>query len=349
MEPGIYIGMKDRDYRAIPALSNSGIGDLLVQPLTYWDRHFNPDPPPPRETTATVKGSATHCRILQPELYPERYATALRKEDVPGALVTMDDLKDFCEANGLPKTAKRKEDLIERIKLANLTPPIWEEEVRRHAFDNQGKTFLTQEEGNDVESAAAVVIEDAVLSASLSEGYAEVVFVVRDPETGVLLKSMQDYVAPSHTTDVKTMTVPRNKSFERAVYDSLYYEDYLRQGVFNTRVRAEARRQLAAGEIDIVGDVTPEWREGFLRCLQPGFDFIFVESSRPFNVRLEELSEYDYGTQQSVYWMSAESKIHNAIHLFEQCLSRFGEMPWRAPAERHRLHDSDIPQISFSR
>jgi hypothetical protein len=349
MKPGIYINLPDDEYRAIPALSNSGIGDLLVSTLTYWHRHINPLAPKNEGTDATIFGDAVHCRLLTPDLFPHIFATALRKEDYPTALVTMDDLRTFCEANGLKVSAKKKDDLVERIKMAGFSPVIWDDEVSRHAFDNQGKTFLCADEIAALDEIAEIVEGDATLSDALSGGYPEVSIVIEEPDTKRLLKCRQDYVKPDRTLDIKTLTIPRKKSFEDAYRNALLYEDYLRQGAFYTLVRRFAAMQLAAGEIKVHGDADPAWIDGFSRCLNPRFEFLFIESSAPFNRELIEVAEYDIGAQQNLYWMRSERTIHEAIHRYDECWSRYGELPWSPPVERKRLHDSDIPQISFRR
>jgi hypothetical protein len=348
-EPGIYLNLPDPDYRAIPALSNSGAGNLLVSPLTYWHRHINPLAPKKADTEFTIFGGAVHCELLTPNQFGDHYATALRKDDYPSALVTMEDLKTYCEENGLKKTASRKEDIVERIKLAGFSPVIWDDEVSRHAFDNQGKTFLSSEEMDGVQEIASVVDGDSTLSEMLTGGYPEVSIVIEEPETKRLLKSRLDYVRPDCTTDLKTLTIPRKKTFDQAVRDALFYEDYFRQAVFYTLARREAARQLAAGEIKVHGDADSKWVAAFARCLNPRFEFLFIESTAPFNRQAIELTEYDLGGQQNLYWMCGERKVHEAIHLYDACWSRFGELPWSPPVERRRLHDSDVPQVSFSR
>src|ERR1700722_18275726 len=92
-EPGIYFNMPVDEYHRIPALSNSGIKQLLVSPLNYWHHNLNPDRTEERDTAAQRFGTATHCRLLEPACFPERYATEVHADDFPGALDTVDDLK----------------------------------------------------------------------------------------------------------------------------------------------------------------------------------------------------------------------------------------------------------------
>lgn len=347
--PGIYLDLPAADYHEIPALSNSGIGDLLVSPLTYWHHHINPKATRKADTEFTIFGSAAHCRILTPELFDQHYATALNKADFPSALVTMEDLRTYCEANGLKASAKRKEELVDRIRSANLSPLIWDDLLSRHTSDNQGKTFLSRDEVEAVDEIGLAVFEDPVLCDMVSGGHAEVSIFIEEPQTGRLIKVRIDYLKPATSSDLKTLTIRDGKTFEQAAFEALYYRDYFRQAVLYTNVRREAARQLKAGQIKVHGNARPGWVESLANNLNPGFEFLFVESSAPFNRKAVQVTEYDLGTDQNLYWMRAERTVHNAIHLYDECWSRFGELPWQAPAEKHRLIDSDIPQVSFSR
>ena len=71
---GIYLNLPEADYHADPALSASGIKNLLQSPADYWFQSVhNPD----REdfdTTATAKGTLYHLMFFEPERFKETYA-----------------------------------------------------------------------------------------------------------------------------------------------------------------------------------------------------------------------------------------------------------------------------------
>src|SRR4051812_45092153 len=127
--PGIYFEMPEDVYHAARALSCSGIKHLAVSGLNYWHKNINPDREEDEETKARRFGKAVHCYALERERFDRSFAKRLSAEDHPGALVTTDDLKAFLEASGLPKSGKRKQDLIDRIKASGLPAVIWDEEL----------------------------------------------------------------------------------------------------------------------------------------------------------------------------------------------------------------------------
>jgi exodeoxyribonuclease VIII len=60
-------------YHASPALSNSGITDLLRTPLHYYALHMDPDRPEEKESSSQLHGTLAHCAILEPEAFDQRY------------------------------------------------------------------------------------------------------------------------------------------------------------------------------------------------------------------------------------------------------------------------------------
>src|SRR4051794_14699605 len=110
-QPGIYFGMPESEYHAARALSCSGIKQLSVSPLNYWHNNLSLDREPPEESYPQRFGKAVHCRLLEPDSFRDRFAVELSKDDHSAALVTVDDLKVFLSANGLPTSAKKKQEL----------------------------------------------------------------------------------------------------------------------------------------------------------------------------------------------------------------------------------------------
>ncbi len=71
---GIYLNLPEADYHADPALSASGIKNLLQSPADYW---FNSVHNPDREdddTAALSKGKLYHSMFFEPELFERTYA-----------------------------------------------------------------------------------------------------------------------------------------------------------------------------------------------------------------------------------------------------------------------------------
>src|SRR3954465_13690405 len=126
IEPGIYFDMPEDVYHAAEGLSCSGTNHLTVSKLNYWHKNLNPDREPEEDTGARRFGKATHCFALEPERFASHFAMKLSLDDYPGALVTADDLRAFLEANGWPKSGKKKADLIERVVASGLPAVVWD-------------------------------------------------------------------------------------------------------------------------------------------------------------------------------------------------------------------------------
>ena len=349
VEPGIYFDMDEDFYHAAEGLSCSGIKHLTVSKLNYWHRNLNPDREPEEDTGARRFGKATHAFALEPERFARAFAMKLSPEDRPGALVTADDMKAFLEANGLPKSGKKKSDLVDRIVASELPAVIWDLELEKYVALHAGKTFLGKEESKKIAGAAAVLADDPYVTAALTGGMPEVSFFVRDPATGVMLKARMDYVRPRSTIDIKTFSNSRGKPVQKAIFEAIFYEGYHLQCVFYNQVREIARQQLAAGEIQPVGNVSEGWLKEFTETKEHGFVLIFIESAPPFDLRMVLMKEAEArGADLNVYWSSAQMRIYDMKELYAECLQKYGDGPWRERPPPHQLEDTDLPMLMFS-
>lgn len=347
--PGIYFDLPEDAYHSARGLSCSGMKHLTVSDLNYWHRNINPERAPDEDTEARRFGKAVHCYALERERFDRAFAAKLSEEDYPDALVTADDLKRFLGANGLPKSGKKKQDLIDRVVQSGLSAMVWDIELERHAALHAGKTFLSKDQFTRIDRAAEVLAADPYVTAALTGGMPEVSFFVRDPETGVMLKARMDYVRPRSTIDIKTFSNSRGKPVEKAIFEAIYYESYYLQCVFYHQVREIARRQLAAGEIQTFGNVSEQWLKGFLETRDHGFGLVFIESTEPFDLRFVLLKQAEVpGADTNAYWSTAQLRIADLTFRYAKCLERYGAEEWREQKPPHVLEDSDMPQLMFT-
>jgi exodeoxyribonuclease VIII len=66
-------GISDQDYHQGPGISSSGIKLVRCSPLHLWDQYINPQKEP-IDSDSLCLGRATHCLILEPDSFDERYA-----------------------------------------------------------------------------------------------------------------------------------------------------------------------------------------------------------------------------------------------------------------------------------
>lgn len=101
-EPGLYFGMSDDDYHALPALSNHGIKKLAASPMIFWANTPWLSPKKAKQAAEKVVdekqhhvfGKAYHCRIMEGrEEFHRRFVVELDPADYPDALVHTDQIK----------------------------------------------------------------------------------------------------------------------------------------------------------------------------------------------------------------------------------------------------------------
>ena len=101
-EPGLYFGMSDEVYHALPALSAHGIKYLAASPMIFWARTpwlSEKKRDEVAEKLADEKahhslGKAYHCRIMEGAAeFDRRFVVELDPADFPNALVHSDQIK----------------------------------------------------------------------------------------------------------------------------------------------------------------------------------------------------------------------------------------------------------------
>jgi hypothetical protein len=327
----LVVGMGEEEYRSMPGLSNSSMKDLAVSPLRYWHLHLNPNRPAEETTPFLEFGHALHCAVLEPDKLDSRYCQFLDKADYPGCLDTMDDLKEWLRDHGLPTTAKRKQELIDRVGSADSSVPIWEVMEADHELANEGKLAFSKADWQRISDAAdSLRSEPRLMNILESDGQAEVAMFATDPATGVRLKARMDFVAPRVTLDLKTFTQQRGRSIDKSVASAIYYEGYYRQAYFYSLIRS-----LQSGDKAKSGAQTA-----------PEFVMAFVESDPPHEVRLRSLLPRTAG-EVNLFWEKARLEVRGLIDLYADCVQRFGEKPWRTPRDIDPLEDQEMPGLIY--
>ncbi len=133
---GIYFGMPDEVYHAIPALSSSGVKKLAASPMLFWaGSSWLSDKKRRREAEANgdkahqTMGKAYHCRIMEGRAaFDSRFVVALDPADFPNALVKTDQIKAaigaFKEMVPVKPCGARKDDLAAQLEqLRTDNPP----------------------------------------------------------------------------------------------------------------------------------------------------------------------------------------------------------------------------------
>lgn len=239
--PGIYFGMPEEVYHALPALASHGIRNLASSPMLYWSRtQFVSDLARKREVEKDKKdpahrtiGKAYHCRIMEgADEFHRRFAVELTEEDCEGALESTDQIKAAIAALGhkphskvpdhLPDggeymRAAKKADWIAQLLELDPDAKILDVINREHREKHDGKLFVSAEVHEQIEIAAAMVEQDPEVRHAFTGGHAEVVLIWFCEKTGVPCKARVDYLKLKAAVDLKTVANQRGMSMERAI------------------------------------------------------------------------------------------------------------------------------------
>ena len=292
LPPGIYFGMDESQYHAIPALSSSGIRDMLISPLDYWTSSvFNPDRKE-HETKAMADGTAFHRRLLEPERFAAFYAGKPSKEDYADAIDGGEALKAECERLGLKKSG-RIMDLCERILDAEPAAELWPVIERELLAGLSGRTLLSRETMGDIERTARIVFAHQSAARALTGGMPEVTVLWIDEETGVPMKIRADYLKTKAIIDVKTFSNSLGKPIAKAIASAVTNNRYDVQAVVYDDGIAHAKAMLRKVKTACLNGPQPsdDWLVSFAACERHTFAFLFIEQGPVTNVRLREFRE----------------------------------------------------------
>lgn len=286
LEPGVYFGLPDAQYHALPYLSSTAIKHLLISPMDYWARsHMNPwKEEDEEESEAKTFGKAYHKRILEgPAAFNDAYAPKFECTD-PDVLRTQDDLKKALKDYAQPVSGN-KPDQIARLLSVWPDAPIYDIMEQEYKALHAGKELLDPKTIRKIELAAAMIANHPALKFYFVGGFAEVSVVWDDAELGLRCKARFDYLKVNAINDLKTFANMMNKTIEKAVYGAMASGRYHIQGAFYLRGVEEAKKLMKAGKwfaVDTLEGLAPEvpeedWREAFMASSQHSFNFCFQQ------------------------------------------------------------------------
>ena len=328
IEDGVYFQLDERDYHNVPALSASGVKNILISNPDFWFRSvFNPHREN-NDTEARLIGRAFHKRILEGrEAFYSEYATTFEAPE--NCIRTVDDLRDALIKSGVEKPKGLKPDLIEQLLEIQPGAQILDELRTDYELLHHGKEFLSSDLIHSIEVSAAMIEKHPVISKCFSGGYPEVSVIWT--EEGVRFKARFDYLKPRAIVDLKTFANFMNKPIDGAIYSSMASGKYHIQAAFYLRAAEMAKR-------------LPEWhgcqldfRLNFRECAEHDFFFVF-QAKGP--APLARLKKFTRGS----LWSCGEVAIDEAIRRYKACMEHYGpDVPWLDDAQPEDLDDSLMP------
>ena len=314
IKPGVYFDMPDTEYHKVPALSYSGIKNLLISPMDFWARSWMNPRYEHQETFPMKLGTAYHTRILEgKEKFENQYAPDILHEDYPESLRTVEDIKKRLSETGR-KVSGRKADLINRLLEPFPETLFWD--TIKEDYYSQDKIFLPKDEIENIEYAAAFIEKHPQISKCFTGGKSEVSIFWYD-ETGVPLKSRIDYLKPKAIIDLKTFNNRLMKPIDLAIHNEIASRRYHLQAAIYSK---------AAEQFKI---------EHFYKDKE--FVFVFQQTgvapvccAKRFS---KSLITFDNGLLA----------IKSAIRMFHLCYTTFGKEPWLTEYGITNLEDECFP------
>lgn len=344
-EDGVYFNLPEADYHRIPALSASGVKNLLISPVDFWARSWmnprnNDGEDDVTDSDAKIIGSAYHKRVLEGrDLFYQHYAPVF-ENDAEASPSKVDELRLILKNHRLP-TGGSKDELIARI--SSKLPGIRLAAVERAEYyaKHDGKIFLTQDLIESIEISAAMIEKNPVLSRCFQGGFPEVTVLwtvehkVMHPNGAwtiykVRFKSRFDYLKAKAIIDLKTFENRAMKSVDKSIYGEIAKYKYHIQAVLYMRA-IEAAKKLAHWH-----GCTIEQRKAIEATKEHEFFFVFQQKGiAPF--------ARGFKFPRTTMWSVGGVMIDGAIGIYIDNLERFGAEQWIDTAEIETLEDEGFP------
>lgn len=352
LAPGIYFGLEESTYHAVPALSASGIKNLLISPLDFWVASpFNPDYED-RKTDAMIAGTAFHRRLLEPARFAELYAPVPSKDDYPDAIDGAADLKAECDRLGLKKSGTIG-DLCARILDAEPAAQLWPVIRADLLAQSEGRTLLKREVLSDIERAARIVFAHQSAAKALTGGYPEVSIFWTDEETGVPMKARADYLKVRAIVDIKTFSNSLGRPIDAAVAAAVANERHHVQAVVYSAAVAAAKEMLLRDKSTAIHNlgndqIPDEWLIQFAACRDHAFTFVFIEQGAVTNVKVREFRRVEtfagMGATINAYWQAGHAGFREGVRRYAHFMKTLGpDRPWIEDEPMRPFTDQEMP------
>jgi hypothetical protein len=327
---GVYFQLPEDEYHSIPALSASGIKNLLISNPDFWFRSpFNPNRRD-ENTDAMRIGSAFHKRILEGrQKFSDQYAATF--EAPADCLRTVDDIKEAIAAHGEKPKGKVKAELIEQLLTLQPNAQIFDELRTDYELLHHGKEFLTRDLIDSVEISAAMIEKNPHLSKCFLGGFPEVSVIWT--EDGVRFKARFDYLKPKALIDLKTFGNFLNKAIDNAIYSAMASGKYHIQAAFYLRAAEKAKELAGKGKYDGDSDFIKRFTE------TKEHDFFFVFQAKGI-APLARGKKFLRGS----LWSCGEVAIDEAIRRYKHCMAKHGpDEPWVDDTPIDEFEDALFP------
>lgn len=316
IEDGIHFSLPDDVYHSIPALSATGVKNLLISGPDFYYRcpWLNPSyEDDETDSAAMIAGRAYHARILEGrEVFNGRYGPTF---DAPeNCLRTIEDIQTALAVAGVEAKCKRKSEWIEKIRETDPSALLYDDLKEQHEAAHEGKELISGKLIAKIETAAAMIENHKGLSKCFGGGFPEVTIIWQ--EDGVRFKARIDYLKPRAFSDLKTFENFMNKPIDSAIYSAMASRKYHIQFSFYMRAIEKAK------ELAVIDEgPANEWLAEFRASEPHGCYAVFQQKG------IAPLARGKKFLRGSV-WACGEAAIEEAIRRYKDFSARFGALPW---------------------
>lgn len=360
---GIYFGMPEEEYFALPALSSHGIRRLAASPMVFWSstswlsekRRKAERERALEERTHQVIGKAYHCRIMEGAVeFARRFAIELDPSEYEDALESTDQIKAaIVEAGEKPRAkvpdklptgedfmrAAKKDDWIDQLLDIDPEAKVLSRLKQQHREANEGKSFISLEAYEQIEIAAAMIERDPEICHAFKGGHPEVVLIWHCQRTGVPMKARVDYLKLRSIVDLKSIGNERERSLEQAIRFCIAGYHYNVQPSVYTEGVAAVRRLVMEGRaaVPLHDKSLMEWVEKWAALKDAEWLWIFQQKG---DAPVTRGVFYPLGGTTK---MLTDDIVLKQKRRFRQFSETFGVDPWLDVRPIYDLADEDLP------
>lgn len=361
-EPGIYFGMPEEEYFAIPAFNTSGARQILSSPTYFWSKSWlNPEKDEPEAKAHQSIGKGYHAMILEgPRAYAERFYPAPDPKDYPKALRGADEIKqaiverdhkpvakiEIPDQEGKTRNALKADHVAQLVRI-DRSVEVWDDIVAKAERIAAGRTLISADDDRRIKVAARLIMQDPQLAKAFHGGYPEIVLIWRDPRQGVLMKARIDYLKLVLVVDLKSFANQGNRSVRNAIMRAIAEHKYtLQPAVYCQGVRAVRELVKVHGASAIhCPDETPteeiakryEWAMRWAGLDQIEWLWVFQQKG---DAPVTRGLIYPLGGS---FHTISQTMIVTATRKFRECVESYGTDPWLDLADVDEIEENEIP------
>lgn len=343
LEYGIYFNLDEEVYHAEPCLSTSALKTLLVSAKDFWDNSWmNPDRPVQEKKDHLEFGKAVHSYVLEPDTF-HKYAPTFKAPE--GCLKTVDDLKKFLDKKGEKyKSSAPKPELIQLALEVDPDAPVYDVLEKKYYEANPGKIFIPSEDYDKLGVMQKCLDCETEFMQFFQDGVPEISMIWECPITGIKMKSRMDYMS-LHISDLKTFSKKSKQPIEEIVKAAFRYERYDIQFYTYGIGRQITFDGVKAGRYQVHGEHDADWLKYIMDNYNDRFYFGFIESSRPYNVKVLDIEQWrNVDEEHNLLYQKAGGSYEDAVLKFVYCMKKFGpNTPWREEDVIISMGDKDLP------